>query len=422
MDKKILIISNEPISNTSSNGRTLRNFLLDIPKEQIAQFFLHGTPDEQSVSSFYQVSDNDALNALLMRKPKAKKTQQTKQNVTTTSTVAPKKIRRNCKTMVLRDLVWRSYAWWKKDFDKFIKDFNPDVLLFQAGDAPFMFAITLKIAKKYKLPIVMYNSENYVLKKTIYSLSKDDRGWHKILHNSLKRIYKKLMKKVSFCIYSTEYLEKQYQKAYPHEDKSCALYTVSELSPLQDNSDNERFNLLYCGNLGVGRVIPLDEIAKTLYEVDKTATLDIYGAFASERGKKYVCKNPNVRYGGVVPYEQVKQLMSEASMLIHTENAERIEHIKCAFSTKIADSLASGRPFLVYASNEYPFVEYLKQNNCAHIACNSDELKDILQKCITDKNYCTQYEINAIKTAQMNHDVQKNCIRMIGIFDKIKRL
>lgn len=417
MNKKVLIISNEPLSNRYSNGRTLRNLLLTIPKEQIAQFFLHGTPDEQIVSAFYQVSDKDALNALLMRKRKKAKAK-SESNIALTE-VPQKKIYKNCKTMVLRDIVWRSYAWWKKDFDKFINDFKPDVVLLQAGDSPFMFAITLKIANKQKIPIIIYNSEEYVLKNKIYSDANEKSIWHKILQNRLKRIYQRLMNKVSFCIYSTEYLENKYQKAYPHKNKSCALYTVSELEPLHDKTENEHFSLLYCGNLGVGRVIPLDEIAKVLYEVDKNATLDIYGNFASERGKKYICSNPNVRYGGVVPYEQVPQLMSKASMVVHAENADRVEHLKCAFSTKIADNLASGRPFLVYAIKEYPFVQYLKKYDCAHIACTSEELTGILKKCIKDKGYREQYIANAIKTAQQNHSINKNCTKMKRILNKI---
>lgn len=417
MNKKILIISNEPLSNRYSNGRTLRNFLLNIPKEQIAQFFLHGEADETIVSQSYRVTDQDALNSLLMRKvEKAKKTQK-QENIN--QNIPQKKIHRNCKTMVLRDIVWRAYAWWKKDFDKFIKDFNPDVLLFQAADSPFMFAITLKIAKRYKLPIVMYNSENYVLKKRIYSKANEKSFWHKILLGSLKHVYKKLMDKVSFCIYSTEYLENCYQKAYPHENKSCALYTVSELSPLPDKTEDEHFNLLYCGNLGVGRVFPLNEIAKTLYKVDKNAVLNIYGKFQDEASEKFVCSNKNVYYGGVVPYDQVPQLMSKASMLLHTENADRIQNLFGAFSTKIADSLASGRPFLVYAVNEYPFVQYLQKYDCAHIATNNDELKEILTKCINDADYRKKYLENAQKIAKEKHSIQKNCEIIEEILDKL---
>ena len=103
--------------------------------------------------------------------------------------------------MVIRDIVWRSYRWWNKDFNKFINDFAPDVVMLQAGDAPFMYAIALKIAKKYKLPIVMYNSEEYVLKEWMYSSAKNTPFWHYVLQRRLKTVYKRFMKQAAFCIY-----------------------------------------------------------------------------------------------------------------------------------------------------------------------------------------------------------------------------
>ena len=414
MKKKVMIISNEPLSNTSSNGRTLRNFFLDFPKEQIAQFYIHGEPDGGVCSSYYQVSDRDALNAVLFRKPERKLSKE----MPSGASREPKRYKKNCRTMLIRDIVWRSYRWWKKDFNKFIKDFAPDVVLLQAGDAPFMYAIALKISKKRKIPVVMYNSEAYVLKEKMYSDVKKYSIWHMSLHRRLKRIYKKLMQKVNFCIYSTEYLEEKYQKKYPHPGKSCTLYTVSELPLLEDTSDKNKFSLLYCGNLGVGRVRPLDEMAKVLFEVDPNAMLKVYGKFVNEEDKMLLCSNPNVFYGGTVPYDEVPKLMSNASMLIHCENAERLDDLRGAFSTKIADSLACGRPFLVYATREYPFVQYLEKYNCAHIATHIEELKNILMKNFTDEAYRTKYVQNALNVAQSNHSVivnSKQFLKILGL-------
>ena len=224
------------------------------------------------------------------------------------------------------------------------------------------------------------------------------------------------MNKVSYCIYSTEYLEREYQKKYPHEGKSCTLYTVSEMTCLPDNS-SEQFNLLYCGNLGVGRDEPLAEIAKVLQEVDPEAKLDIYGKFTSEECENRVCSNENVNNNGFVSYDQISKIMSEASMLIHTEHPDRLENLKNAFSTKIADSLASGRPFLVYARREYPFVQYLVENDCAHIASTKEELKEVLQKCIADKSYREKYIPNALKTAKKNHSAEEICNKVFEIIN-----
>jgi len=416
---QLLIISNEPLSNSTSNGRTLRNLLLNIPKEQKAQFYIHGEPDEEACSTFYKVSDRDALNAFLFKKAVKKAKSSVVHSTSTTPSAEPKKIRKSCKTMVLRDIVWRSNRWWNKDFKKFVEDFAPDVVLLQAGDSPFMYAITLKIARMYNIPIVMYNSEEYVLKEKIYNGVDKKSIWHKLLQSRLKRIYMKFMQKASYCIYSTEYLEDKYQNKYPHPGKSCALYTVSELEPLDDKSDRNHFSFLYCGNLGVGRVYPLDEIAKVLLEIDKSATLDIYGEFTDSKSEEKLCSNSNVRYGGVVPYDEVPALMSKASMLLHCENPKRIEDLRGAFSTKIADSLASGKPFLVYATREYPFVQYLAKYDCAHIAADSEELKAVLEKCIEDLEYRNQYIGAACDIAKKNHNAEENCSRVLEIFNSI---
>ena len=133
MKKKVMIISNEPLSNTSSNGRTLRNFFLDFPKEQIAQFYIHGEPDGGVCSSYYQVSDRDALNAVLFRKPERKLSKE----MPSGASREPKRYKKNCRTMLIRDIVWRSYRWWKKDFNKFIKDCSIRTYIFCFYKASF---------------------------------------------------------------------------------------------------------------------------------------------------------------------------------------------------------------------------------------------------------------------------------------------
>lgn len=411
-NKRVLLIANDAMNSSSSNGRTIMNLLRRFDAENLAQFYIHGTPDYEVCKKYFKSSDIDALRTFLFLKRKPEVIGGEKSNDSSSNKMRNK----NCVKRLLRNIAWMSFRWWKKDFDEFIKAFSPNIILLQAGDAPFMYAIALKISKRYDIPIVMYNSESYVLKKYMYNSANKNRISHFFLKSSLKKQYQRIMKRVSYCIYSTEYLEREYQKKYPHANKSCTLYTVSEMKELPDNS-NESFNLLYCGNLGVGRDEPLAEIAKTLYEIDPNAKLDIYGKFTSEECENRVCSNENVNNNGFVPYEKLPRIMSESSMLIHTEHPDRLENLKNAFSTKIADSLASGRPFLVYAIKEYPFVQYLIENDCAHVASTKEELKEILQKCISDKEYRNKYIPKALETARKNHDSDINCQCMLDIIE-----
>lgn len=412
----ILVLSNNCFSKGNSNGRTMMNMLKQIPKENLAQFYISGNPDMDFCNNYFQVSDQDAKNAFLLRKKVKKEDKPKDENKNKDK--KPKEVKKNCKNLYIRNLVWRSYMWWKKDFDKFLQDFNPQIVLLQAGDSPFMYAIAMKIAKKYKCKLVMFNTENYVLKKYMYSSIKKKNFWHSLLQSALKKQYKKIMSCVDYCIYSCEGLEAAYQEAYPHPNKSDTIYTVSELDVLPDAS-GDPFTIVYCGNLGVGRDATLNRLAQIIYEVDPTVKLEIYGKFLSEEAEKVVCANENVVYKGFIDYEEIPAVMSRASMLLHCEHTGRLENLRYAFSTKIADSLASGRPFLVCATREYPFVQYLEENQCAHIASTATELKEVLKKCIDDKEYRYKYQENAKAVALKNHSEESNCQKLEKILEEL---
>lgn len=416
MDKRVLIISNECFEKSSANGRTLMNFLYGYDPEKIAQFYIHGNPDFSVCKNYYCVSDKDALNAAksIKQYKKSGKVENIAGNVieVNNSELYTRRIKKNCRNFYLRYLVWNMYRWWNKDFDKFLNEFNPECVLLQAGDAPFMYAIARKISKKFKVPLVMYNSENYVLKKKMYSGANSKSLWHKLLKSALKEEYLKFMKEVSYCIYSTEHLERCYQEWYPHPRKSTYMYISASIAECGSSNNIEQpFTLLYCGNLGVGRVSALCSLADALNQVDESAKLVICGSFVNDDEKQMICDKDNVIYKGIIPYEQVAVEISRSSMVVHCENPDRLENLKNAFSTKIADSLACGKPFLVYALREYPFVQYLEENNCAHIAENSEDLKEVLHNCISDKEYLYQYVANAKSIVLKNHCTEINSKR-----------
>lgn len=411
MDKRILIISNEALADRSSNGRTLKNLLLYIPKEYLAQFYIHGTPDPEACSCYYRVSDKDALNAFLLKKSANRGKVQT--NEKPEAPVEGKKIQRNYRNLFLRNMVWQSMRWWTKEFDAFLQAFRPEVILLQTGDAPFMYKIARRIAGKYRAKLMMFSTENYVLKKRMYAAKPNDKMfWHNLQMASLKRQYQKFMDQADCCAYSTEYLEQVFQNRYPHPGRSGAFYTGTQMQDCsQLAGEGSEFSLVYCGNLGVGRAPVLCEMAQVLSKVDARAKLVVYGKFANESDRENVCAFDNVDYRGFVAYEEIPLVLAKSSMVIHCENVTRLEDLKSAFSTKIADSLACGKPFLVYATREYPFVQYLEQNCAAHIAENPQELEEILKKCKNDKAYAEQFIANAKQVAAENHDAQKNSQR-----------
>lgn len=413
MKTRLLIIANTAMNESSSNGRTLMNLISAFEAEELAQFYINGTPDFSCCKHYYHISDNTALKSVI--KPSFRKLIHGNVNPRDTyekveyADQRSKKIAKSCRNNYIRSLIWSMKRWWTSDFEKFLDDFSPQAVLLYAGDAPFMYDIARLIAKKRRIPLYMYNCENYVLKEVLYAGVKKHSLWHFLLQSRLKNAYSKFMKDVKYCFYITEYLEKQYQLAYPHPGKSGAVYTATSMDDYSsEHKEPEMFTLLYCGNLGVGRPAALLSLANVLYSVDPTAKLKLFGAFPVKDDEEQLINCPNVVFGGRIPYDKVLEETKQCSMLVHCENPERVKNLQCAFSTKLADYLACGIPTLIYALRDYPFVQYFDEYGAAHIASDEDELKKLLTECIANKSFREEYIKNALALANKNHSLQKN--------------
>lgn len=413
MKTRLLIIANSAMNETSSNGRTLKNLLSGFEAEELAQFYINGTPDFTCCRHYYHISDNMAVKSVI--NPSYRKNIRGKAIPCDTAVhsvpvgTSSTKITKSCRNKYLRSLIWSSNRWWTSDFEKFLDDFSPQAVLLYAGDAPFMYDIARLIANKRKIPLYMYNCENYVLKEVLYASAKKYSMWHLLLKSRLKKAYSTFMKSVNHCFYISEYLEKQYQIVYPHPGKSSAIYTAASMSDCSsEHKEPKQFSLLYCGNLGVGRPAALLSLANVLYSVDPTAKLKLFGTFPVKAEEEQLINCPNVVFGGRISYDQVLEETKNCSMLVHCENPARVKNLQCAFSTKLADYLACGIPTLIYALRDYPFVQYFDKHNAAHIASDEDELKKLLTDCIANKAFREKYIKNALYLANKNHSLQKN--------------
>lgn len=66
---RILIVSNNCLSKSDSNGRTLGNFVSAWPKENVAQFCIHDRDKDWDVcSNYYVISDAQAVKAFVLGK------------------------------------------------------------------------------------------------------------------------------------------------------------------------------------------------------------------------------------------------------------------------------------------------------------------------------------------------------------------
>lgn len=401
---KVLVLGNECFSNSNSNGRTLKNFFIGWPKGDVAQFYIHqAEPDHEVCENYYNVSDREALCAFLKKEYSPMDA-----DISNSLPDARTPKGRNAFTMLVRNMVWNSGKWRRNGFDDWVDAFSPNVIVVQAGDSPFIFRLARRISKEKSIPIVIYNSENYVFKDYDYFRSQGFAHFmYPVFRAVLRRQLRLLIKQAYMSVYICEKLEEDYKTAFNMPSKT--IYTATEMTQLK-NKEHEGFVVSYLGNLGVGRHRPLIEIGNTLQMISKDFYLDVYGSVPSKEVEENLKACRGIRLKGFVSYEKVIDVMEKSDVLVHAEDFEPFyrKGLKRAFSTKVADTLASGKCFLLYAPSEVACADYLKTNEAAYVVNDNSELYDVFVELSSNSRSRERYIDNALRLAHKNHSVTKN--------------
>jgi len=416
---KLLILSNECLSTVSSNGRTLRNFLIGWPKEKLAQFYLRNvSPDFSVCENYYYVSDNMALRAFLTGKPQ--RGQATNKPEAVGSSGTSSAIKRNALTMLARDFAWNSMRWAGRDFFRWVEEFAPEMILLQAGDCGFMLRLARKLAEKYDVPLVIYNSEAYYFKNFDYFRAAGIAHWvYPVFHWSFCREFRKAVHSADRSIYLCDKLKEDYDTEFSLPSE--VIYTATQMQPTEYVPSSGPLRVSYLGNMGVGRHEGLVEIANALQEISNDMKLDVYGKIPNREVQAVFDACPGIRYCGFVSYEKVQEIIRSSDLLVHTENFSDFyrEDLKYAFSTKIADSLASGRCFLLYAPEDMACTDYLLRNQAAYVASSSTALYSILKQLADSSVSRMCYLEKAAALVRSNHDAGINTVRFQNILREL---
>lgn len=409
---RVLVISNNSFSKSDSNGRTLGNFFGLWPRNSIAQFCIHDQDKDWDVcSNFYVISDMQAVKSFLLgKKTDGHRTFSTNETAEENSTSGKRTVSRTPASMLLRNAAWASMRWKNVMFDTWVNDFKPEVVILQAGDLPAFYDIAVRIAKERKIPLVIYNSEEYYFKNYCYFGEDASFKWlYPIFHNKLKKSVGNALNYAAGSIYISDYLKELYDNEFGK--RSITLMTSATENVGSDTADEGKPQaIIYGGNLGVGRHRALLDIGNALQKIDTSLKIDVYGKCDDRQIIQDLNNCDGIHYAGMIPYSELQKKTIAARLLVHVESMEPyyVRDIKYGFSTKIADSLASGVPFFVYASNELTSVQYLSENKCAIIATDGKQLAVKLKCALFDEQVRNVCVANARQIAAMNHNREKN--------------
>lgn len=408
---QVLVISNNSFSKSNSNGRTLGGLFTGWPQDKLAQFCISTDfPDYNVCNNYYCVSDFAALKATISLKPAVRNDLKSIELISS-SLIPANRIKRTSIKSIIRHVVWTIGAWKGKSFYRWIDNINPQIVVIQSGDTAFTHNIAIDIAKRYNAKLVFFNTEGiYFLRKNFLYKGFLDAIFFPIYKKIYNHAYERAMKYASYAVYLNDSLKVDNDALF--HVPSIVIHNSSSLSPsnLSFNSESPKFT--YLGNFGFDRFKALADVADVLQELNDSYYLDVYGK-ASSNIEDFFKTTKGIRFHGYVSYEKVVDIIMHSEILIHAEsqNETSQESLKYGFSTKIADCLSCGRPFVLYAAPELACSIYLRKTGAGWYVGSRNELRTTIRTILDNEKVRNENIKKSLQVAANNHSIKKNSAR-----------
>lgn len=419
MDRKVLLISHNALGKENNMARTLENQFMELNSEQIAQlFFSDEKPDSEFCKNFFRISDSDVLRSVFSREEVGSRINiAINKNKEYKDVWIKTKIRKrgNRKPAVyfIRNLIWLLGKWKSKKLDEWLDDFKPDIIFFASGDYAFSYIVTLYIAKKRNIPVVIGCYDDFYIdkRKTINPL-------YYITYHGLMKKAKELFKYASTFAAVSDMMVEDYSKLF--NKTGYTLFTPTKLLNINNNL-NKKKSIIYAGNLGHGRAEQLISLGIAIKNIG-IPDLDHIDVYSGEMRTEITDKLTNdkgINFCGKVSAEKVQELLLSSKYVIHTESFRQdyIKRVRYSLSTKIADCLASGACIIAYGPKQVASISYLDKEKAAYVISDETMLEEKLKELLVSDEEASRVCVSAKELANANHEVHKNWIVLCDIME-----
>lgn len=384
---KILIISNNALSKTQCNGKTLRSFFSKMDSNNIAQLYFGNNedPDLDICDNYYRITEIQILKSLLTLSFKTSNSHNTlvksrkKGNCNESSFM--KWLKKHSGTLsIFREFLWMFNTWDTKELDRWISKYKPNVIFSLLGNNIYVHKIVLKLSERYNLPIVTYFTDDYVINSTAT--------------NCIERIHYKLvcnqhdltMSKTSLAYVIGEKMKHDYSMKYSREFRilgNCIeIERFKHINPKKIDFE-QPILVSFIGALHSNRWKSIVELGYIFKEINKERSiklqLRVFTIAELTNEIKKAFKDAEVSYCGSLTNEGVIKEIETCHFLLHVESFDEKyrRYVKYSISTKISECLASNRMILAYGPHEVASISLISDNNfgCCITDIDSYEIK-----------------------------------------------
>jgi|ADurb_Val_03_Slu_FD_contig_101_137956_length_9023_multi_3_in_0_out_0_6 glycosyltransferase involved in cell wall biosynthesis len=418
---KVLLVSHCVISKTTNNGKTMHGFFQGWDVKKLAEIYLNPEiPDSYVCENYYRITDLEVMKSILKHNNKVGQILTKKDiacSITNNRTTTERQEsiynyarKRKPYMYVLRNFIWGFNTWNTKELNEWIDEFNPEVILYVAGSFIYSYKIALKIAQTRKIPLIVYFSDDHYITflKTLSPIYWLNRFQFK---NTVKRVINYSTDFICIC----DEMNKAYSQIFRKEGNTI-MTAASFAKPFGTKGWDGVFRISYIGNLNFNRWKSLINIGKIIDNIQLEGVIIEFCVYSGVTDKKIInylksCKS--IKFKGKVNYSEVLSVMDKSDLLLHVESFDKVSRVKTKYSisTKIPDSLLSGRCLFAYGPPEVASIGYLLDNEAACVVTDPEFLEARLIEIIENHNLRDYYITNALNLARKNHsfeNIRKN--------------
>ena len=404
---RVLIISNNVISETNNMGKTLLSYFGDFSPHEVAEFYIQEKEPKNAAvaNSFFRVTDRDALKSVFgLRVGKEYQLSRSEPETVIQAGGAVEAIRqygrkKSSLVFLLRNGIWGLSHWNTKQLRAWLKRFDPEVIFFLSGDYAFMNNIALTIQDFLQKPMVVCWVDDYFF----YNVN-EGSALGRRLHRSYMKTVRRVAEKADCILTISDSQGEAYRKLL---QKPC--YTLhTNAKRRESHNDGTGKKVAYFGNLDFRRAETLTQIGQAVRDLnlDGIDGVDVYSAEKNPENMQGLTEENGIHFRGEIPPAEVGVRTDECLAIIHTESFnETIQKmVKYSMSTKIADALLNGPCLIAYGPAGIASIDYLKEHRAAYVITRPEDLRSGLKEILTNAGLREQIIRNARALAAKNHD------------------
>ena len=421
--KNLLLISHNAFSDTKSNGKILSTLFREWPSDKISQlYFWNEFPSGSVCDRFYRLRDHDilkgnltgtrAIGTVIDRQAingPAPAHSDAKPAGPLASAVQWAFTKKMPIAEAIRDIMWRKSKYISDDLLKWLDESRPEIVFLLGGPISFAYRISLWICGRYgaELNVLITDDVTFVRNRM------SPFAW--INYARHRKWFARSLEKSTATYVIVPAMKKEFEHKHKCSNVVLALNSF-DLLPLDEGEDASSgvLRLLYAGNVGLNRWQTLRKLGLCLAELEKDgyrAKLEIFSPTPiSDKMKKALTVENAMSYNGSLNPEQLRDAIKRSNVLVHVESFRRKYRriTRLSLSTKIAESLIAGRCLLAIGPEDVSSMEYLKDNDAAHII--NDTQRDAMKEALTplfSAEYRRATAKRAYEVAAENHDADK---------------